>query len=307
MFWFNRWVACSAVCLFTCLVTTGCGPSDDLAGDGNNTQASLEPNTGDPTVSDPSPAEPNQIVVAEGNGTSPGDPTDGNNGNKVDPAKPSATDNTPSSPDETPSDADANTESANPGNGNESDDPTDPQATQVADDDDEVVIPRDPITGRPLPPRELTEGNTPKQPAKKVKTLGLDKIPEAKPTGKRTHFVTFEDLIIDMKQDEKFKPQMLTQKVVDLNNQRVKIQGFIFPALPIAKGIKAFPLVKNTECKFGPGGTAHHLVDIKMAKGVTVDYTTRIVTVEGILTIKPFDGFDGNTWSIYEMKCDKAY
>lgn len=306
MLWFKSLVSVLflGVC---CVLISGCGSSDTPSSDGgDNTRAELAPSSVEPN--EPQEAPPTNEVVTDPAVSDPAvsDPAvaaneTGSDGNEVEPAAPQNSEVVEAS-EPPPSNSEGNSDSVN-----ESDDTSDPQETSTANGNGETVIPRDPITGRPLPPRELGGGDGTQQPAKKVKTLGLEKIPEPKPTGSRTHFVTFDDLVIDMQQDQKFNPKMLTKKVVDLNNQRVKIQGFIFPALPIAKGIKTFPLVKNTECRFGPGGTAHHLVDVKMANGATVDYTTRIVTIEGILTIKPYVGFDGNTWSIYEMKCEKAY
>jgi hypothetical protein len=135
--------------------------------------------------------------------------------------------------------------------------------------------------------------------------LGLKEIPVPKPTGSRTHFITFADLELPMKEDSKFRPEMLTQRVVDLQNQRVKLRGFIFPMF--GSKISKFPLLKNTDCPFGEGGIAHHVVFVRMAEGKTVLYKEKMFTVEGVLTIDLFHGDNGDTWSVYTLQCDRAY
>jgi hypothetical protein len=68
------------------------------------------------------------------------------------------------------------------------------------------------------------------------------------------------------------------------------------------RGIKEFILLKNTECKFGPGGQADHLANVVLKEGQTTGYTDGPIKVEGTLTIEPFQGFDNNTWYIYKLE-----
>ena len=67
-----------------------------------------------------------------------------------------------------------------------------------------------------------------------------------------------------MKEDSVFDPGLLTPRVKQLDGQRVRIRGFIYPSVFQQTGITRFPLVKNTECKFGPGGVAHHIIVVEM-------------------------------------------
>ena len=90
-------------------------------------------------------------------------------------------------------------------------------------------------------------------------------------------------------------------KPKDLEGKRVSIVGFIHGAPDSRVGIKKFILLKNTQCKFGPGGQADHLTDVVLRAGSSTNYTTSDITVEGTLRIEPFQGNDGNTWSIYRL------
>jgi hypothetical protein len=121
-----------------------------------------------------------------------------------------------------------------------------------------------------------------------------------RPSGK-THRITFDDLKIDMEQDSVFDPSMLTDRVKSLDGEIVRIRGFIYPSIFQADGITDFPMVMNTECKFGPGGQAHHIIRIKMEPGHSTSYTVRPILVEGLLAVRPLEGPDGNTWALYEM------
>jgi hypothetical protein len=128
-----------------------------------------------------------------------------------------------------------------------------------------------------------------------------DAVPVArKPSGK-THLITFDDLKIDMEKDTVFDPSMLTERVKSLDGEIVRIRGFIYPSIFQAEGITDFPMVMNTECKFGPGGQAHHIIRIKMEPGHSTSYTVRPILVEGLLAVRPLEGPDGNTWALYEM------
>ena len=116
--------------------------------------------------------------------------------------------------------------------------------------------------------------------------------------------ITFDDLQLEMKEDAVFRPSLLTARVKQLDGQRVRIRGFIFPSVFQQTGITRFPLVKNTECKFGPGGVAHHIILVDLQPGLSTSFTVRPITVEGLLSVRPFDGPDGKTWTVYHMVGD---
>jgi hypothetical protein len=114
--------------------------------------------------------------------------------------------------------------------------------------------------------------------------------------------ITFDDLNIGMQADVVFRPFMLTDRVKELEDQRVSIVGYMHGGALSARGIHEFVLLKNTECKFGPGGQADHLAQVLLAAGAGTEFTKRPVKVEGRLKLEPFQGPDGNTWSIYRLE-----
>lgn len=109
-----------------------------------------------------------------------------------------------------------------------------------------------------------------------------------------------------MAKDSVFDRSLLTDRVKELDGRRVRIRGFIYPSIMQQSGITKFPLVKNTQCKFGPGGIAHHLIVVEMQEGSSTSFTVRAVAVEGRLSLSPFEGPDGNTWAIYHMVGEKV-
>lgn len=124
----------------------------------------------------------------------------------------------------------------------------------------------------------------------------------------RPKTITFDDLEIDLPLAAKYSPSLLTERVKELDGERISIKGFIYAAgIFQPKGIRQFPLVKNTQCKFGPGGLAYCVILVSLKEGVTTDFTLRPITVEGILKVEPFEGPDGNTWSVYKMVGERIH
>ncbi len=118
--------------------------------------------------------------------------------------------------------------------------------------------------------------------------------------------ITFDDLKLEMEKDAVFVPSLLTERVEQLDGRRVRIRGFLFPSVFQQTGITSFPLIKNLQCKFGPGGQAHHIVIVEMKPGLSTSFTVRPIAVEGILTLRPWNGPDGNTWALYHMVGEKV-
>lgn len=126
---------------------------------------------------------------------------------------------------------------------------------------------------------------------------------EAQAAGKESEpiAVTFEDLNLNMQADIVYRPVMMTERVRELEGKRIKLKGVMHPDAKLKK-IKEFVLLKNIECKFGPGGQADHLAEIEMQGDATANFTNRPVEVEGVLRIAPYQGIDGNTWSIFRIE-----
>ncbi len=118
--------------------------------------------------------------------------------------------------------------------------------------------------------------------------------------------ITFEDLDLPMEPDSLFEEYLLTQRVRDLTGRTVRLQGFMFAgSVFTTSNVKRFIMLREKECPFGAGGQAHHAIDVEL-----LDTSTRFrvdpITVEGVLTIRPFTGENGNTWSVYHLAATKV-
>jgi hypothetical protein len=116
--------------------------------------------------------------------------------------------------------------------------------------------------------------------------------------------ITFDDLILGMQADMVYRPFMLTDRAKELEGKRVRLTGEMyggsFTGTAKAKG---FVILRNKECKYGPGGQADHVADVKMKEGNTARFTSGTVRVEGTLRISPLnDDKDGNTKHIYVLE-----
>jgi hypothetical protein len=114
--------------------------------------------------------------------------------------------------------------------------------------------------------------------------------------------ITFDDLNLGMQADVVFRPFMLTDRVNELEGKRISIIGYMHAGQTSQRGIKDFILLKNTQCKFGPGGQADHLANVILRDGSTTTFTPSPIKIEGTLRIEPFQGPDNNTWSIYRLE-----
>ncbi len=119
--------------------------------------------------------------------------------------------------------------------------------------------------------------------------------------------ITFDDLKLDMPVGTLFDSVMLTPRVRQLDGTNVRLRGFIFAGGVFqTTGIKSFPFVMNTQCKFGPQGLAYCVILVELDKGMTTDFTTYPVTVEGKLSVQPFNA-NGFTWSVYHLRGTKVF
>lgn len=113
--------------------------------------------------------------------------------------------------------------------------------------------------------------------------------------------ITFEDLNLGMQADIVFREFMVTDRVHELEGKKISIVGYMHPP-ETQRGIKKFILLKNTQCKFGPGGQADHLADVTLRADNSTVFTPSPLKIEGTLKLAPFQGPDGNTWSIYRLE-----
>ena len=90
-----------------------------------------------------------------------------------------------------------------------------------------------------------------------------------------------------------------------LRKDHVPVSIYLVNGIKLQGQVESFDqyvvLLKNTECKFGPGGQADHLAMVYLTPGDTTKYQLEAIKVEGVLKVKPFEGPDGNTWSVYDL------
>ena len=119
--------------------------------------------------------------------------------------------------------------------------------------------------------------------------------------------ITFDDLALEMPAGTLFTPELLTDRVKELDGQNVRLRGFIFAGGVFqSTGIKNFPFVMNTQCKFGPQGLAYCVILVELDEGVTADFTTYPITVEGKLSVRPYNA-EGFTWSVYHLQGKRVF
>lgn len=114
--------------------------------------------------------------------------------------------------------------------------------------------------------------------------------------------IDFADLNLGMESDQVFRPFMLTERARELDGQVVRISGYMDAGVLQQEGFRDFVLLRNTECKFGPGGQADHLVHVEVKEDINTKYTDKVISATGLLSIEPFQGDDGNTWAIYKLQ-----
>ena len=111
---------------------------------------------------------------------------------------------------------------------------------------------------------------------------------------------TFDDLKLELKKDQAFKSEMLTDKVKQLDGKWIKIRGYILPSFQ-DKDIKQFVLMRNNqECCFGPGAALHDAIVVELEGDTRTDFTTRPVEVSGKFAVKELV-FDGKQVAIYRI------
>jgi hypothetical protein len=157
------------------------------------------------------------------------------------------------------------------------------------------------------PPEESPVANNaaPAVPAAAPKTAApAETVAEASPPAANkllpTKDITFDDIKFDIEKDAKFERSLFTPAIEELNGRSIRIRGYILPTFQ-QSGIRNFVLVRdNMECCFGPGAAIYDCIIVDMI-GATAEFTTRPVTVEGVLTFREVLDFDGITRAIYHL------
>lgn len=113
--------------------------------------------------------------------------------------------------------------------------------------------------------------------------------------------ITFDDIKLDMEKGAPFTRDLLPKRVTALEQERVRIRGYILPSFQQA-GLTQFVLVRdNQECCFGPGAALHDCVVVRMLPGRSTNFSIRPVAVAGRFRVEELRGPDGKHLAIYAL------
>ena len=102
----------------------------------------------------------------------------------------------------------------------------------------------------------------------------------------RINEITFDNLKLPIEKGQPFIPEVLPEGVKSLQQQRIRIRGYMLPSFQ-QKGLTQFVLVRdNQECCFGPGAALHDCVVVRMVPGRTADFSIRPVAVTGLFRVE---------------------
>ncbi|MCU0718569.1 MAG: DUF3299 domain-containing protein [Pirellula sp.] len=149
------------------------------------------------------------------------------------------------------------------------------------------------------------------QPAESADPAEAAKERKAREAAKKRGEITFDDLKFEIEKGAPFKSELLTDENKDLDKKTWKIRGFILPTTLFSKSnIKEFVLVRdNQECCFGPGAALYDCIMVTMAPGKSINFSTRVVAVKGVLEIdtESFRYPDSEEhYAIYKMTAEEV-
>lgn len=114
--------------------------------------------------------------------------------------------------------------------------------------------------------------------------------------------ISFDDIKFEMEKNEDFKPSMITEKIEKLKGQKIRIRGYMHPAVFQNQGIKRFVLVRdNQKCCFGPGAMLYDCIIVEMAEGKTTNFKVLPFAVEGEFDIEPYK-VGGRIFGLYRLR-----
>ncbi len=114
--------------------------------------------------------------------------------------------------------------------------------------------------------------------------------------------LTFDDLKFDIEVGEPFERSLLSEEVKALDRKEITLGGYMKPSFK-ASGLTGFVFVRdNKECCFGPQAAIYDCVMVRLAKGTKTNYLVRPFKIRGTLYLKEYEGPDGTTWAIFNMK-----
>lgn len=136
-----------------------------------------------------------------------------------------------------------------------------------------------------------------------------EKDPPAKPASnlREPIEVEWDRLEMPLGEDNKFESWMVPSRVHELEGKRVRVKGLMYAGGLSQRGnIREFPLIRELGCEFGNGAPAWHVIMVELEGKLRTEYKSEQITVEGILRVKPYNGPDGKTWSVYFLQGTKV-
>ena len=125
--------------------------------------------------------------------------------------------------------------------------------------------------------------------------------PRPAPANGPVREITFDDIKLDMEKGAPFTRDLLPKRVTALEQERVRIRGYILPSFQ-QTGLTQFVLVRdNQECCFGPGAALHDCVVVRMLPSRTAEFSIRPVAVAGRFKVEELRGPDGKHLAIYAL------
>ena len=158
---------------------------------------------------------------------------------------------------------------------------------------------------RPAPPQPPATAPAPVAPAVSGAPAAAVAQPVSAPVAAavpgRINEITFDDLKLPLEKGQPFTPAVLPEGVKALQQQRIRIRGYMLPSFQ-QKGLTQFVLVRdNQECCFGPGAALHDCVVVRLVAGRTADFSIRPVAVSGLFRVEELRGPGGGHLAIYAL------
>lgn len=153
-------------------------------------------------------------------------------------------------------------------------------------------------------------GSTPDGPVAAVTQGKADSTPLATPGSKPLREpieVEWDRLEMPLEPEAKFDPWMVPSRVQELEGKRIRVRGLMYAGGLSQRGnIREFPLIRELGCQFGNGAPAWHTIMVELEGKLRTEYKAGQIIVEGIFRVKPYNGPDGKTWSVYFLQGTKV-
>jgi hypothetical protein len=128
---------------------------------------------------------------------------------------------------------------------------------------------------------------------------------DAKP--QRILDVTFNDVKFEIEKGGKFERSMLPDQISQMEGRQLRIRGYMLASIH-THGLSRFILLQNATCPFGgPEAYLYHNIQVELDTGITTSFTTKAIAIEGVFSIRPFLGLEGEHLSIYHIQGKKVY